>query len=141
MSDALYMALMAEIERHGSRCAGDDRFIDDDTPAAELAPICDRCPAREACEAFAAAEKPLGGIWAGRRWATEKRLKPAPPRKRPLADPAESDEPRVCWRCGIQFAGYRHTHPDAPCFECRRFVTAPPGGWTLTARTRKEAHA
>ncbi|MFZ4894199.1 WhiB family transcriptional regulator [Plantibacter sp. Mn2098] len=51
-------------------CQDDGRFILDDQPTESVAYICHRCPLMALCRDYAAAERPAGGIWAGRRWGT-----------------------------------------------------------------------
>ncbi|WP_407662084.1 WhiB family transcriptional regulator [Microbacterium gorillae] len=56
-------------------CTGDTRFTHDEwspTELTELATICHSCPVRTLCRAFADAERPTAGYWAG---------KPYPPSK------------------------------------------------------------
>jgi len=49
-------------------CFGLIDFIDDATPAQDLEAICHRCPVFIQCENYAQVAKPLGGVWAGKRW-------------------------------------------------------------------------
>ena len=66
--DALKLAMMTT----SAACLDDDRFIDDDQAPADLAPICEACPLFDLCNAYAAIERPTGGIWAGRRFSQHK---------------------------------------------------------------------
>lgn len=68
-------ALTAALEHDRPACHRDARFIDDDVPAAALAPICAACPVRAACAAYGAAARPAGGVWAGRRYGQHRRAK------------------------------------------------------------------
>jgi len=53
-------------------CKNDSRFIADDQPAVELAPICNACPLFELCAAYGDMERPKAGVWAGKRYRTNK---------------------------------------------------------------------
>ncbi|MET3510818.1 WhiB family transcriptional regulator [Plantibacter flavus] len=64
-----YTALQDAMTRTDPECRDDGRFILDDQPADTLAYICERCPLIDLCRAYAATERPSGGVWAGRRWA------------------------------------------------------------------------
>ena len=63
-------ALKVAMETTTPLCLNDDRFIDDNTNPDHVRELCDLCPLRHACRAFAATERPTGGIWAGQRWGT-----------------------------------------------------------------------
>lgn len=65
-----FTALQDAMTETDPECRDDDRFILDDQPADTLAYICDRCPLINLCRTYAAAERPKGGVWAGRRWHT-----------------------------------------------------------------------
>ena len=49
-------------------CSRDARFVDDDVPAATLAPVCEACPLYALCSRYAELERPIGGTWAGKRY-------------------------------------------------------------------------
>lgn len=74
---ALFAALGHALDRHRAACHGDARFIDDDVPAAALAPLCARCPVFVECLEYAVAARPNGGVWAGRRYGYARRREKA----------------------------------------------------------------
>ncbi|WP_104132657.1 hypothetical protein [Cryobacterium sp. M91] len=49
-------------------CQRDDRFTDDDQEIGPLGPICRACPLYDLCATYAELDRPLGGIWAGKRY-------------------------------------------------------------------------
>lgn len=67
-SGAAFSALNRAMEITDPECQDDGRFILDDQPADTLGYICHRCPLLALCRDYAAAERPAGGVWAGRRW-------------------------------------------------------------------------
>jgi len=65
-----YAALTEALTEQDPACLGNEWFTFDpddlDTDfRGELAKICDRCPLFDLCRAFAVAEHPAGGMWAG----------------------------------------------------------------------------
>lgn len=58
------------MQDHEPACQDDDRFILDDQPAHTLTYLCDVCPLVTLCHAYAEANRPAGGIWAGKRYGT-----------------------------------------------------------------------
>lgn len=73
-----WTALQHALEATVPPCRGDDRFIDDDVLARDVADVCHRCPIYTPCRDYAAATKPKGGIWAGQRWTPSARRKDTP---------------------------------------------------------------
>lgn len=63
-----FAALVEALDETRPECRDDRRFIDDETRAADLAAICDRCEVFDLCETYARLGKPRAGVWAGRRW-------------------------------------------------------------------------
>jgi len=66
-----WAALNAGMGTHTPECIDDPRFTDDTTPAAEVVEICDDCPLSALCAAYASTTRPLGGIWAGKRYSSK----------------------------------------------------------------------
>ncbi len=61
-----YSQLLEAMEKTAPACAGDPRYIDDETTAetrADLAATCRACPLRVLCGAYASKAKPTGGYW------------------------------------------------------------------------------
>jgi hypothetical protein len=70
-SDA-YDVLIAAMADTDPACQNDPRFIFDDQSADELTPICDTCPLFALCATYGNLERPKAGIWAGKRYRTNK---------------------------------------------------------------------
>lgn len=71
---AAWDALQAAMQRNPPLCTGDDRFVVDElSPADEIEcrELCNMCPLRAACAAFAQEGRPAGGFWAGRKRGNE----------------------------------------------------------------------
>jgi hypothetical protein len=68
-SDA-YAVLTEAMVDTDPACQNDSRFVADDQPADELAPICNACPLLELCATYGDLERPKAGIWAARRYRT-----------------------------------------------------------------------
>lgn len=80
-SDA-YAHLLDAIETEAPPCRGDSRYLADQLPIevlGELQLVCSTCPVFRLCRAYALAERPPAGVWAGERWSERKR--PGRPRK------------------------------------------------------------
>ncbi|MFC5791984.1 WhiB family transcriptional regulator [Agromyces tardus] len=63
-----FQALKQQMLRRSPACRNDDRFVADELEAVdqrEMAELCALCPLRAACAAYAAAERPAAGFWAG----------------------------------------------------------------------------
>jgi hypothetical protein len=67
-----YAVLATEMDYTDPACSNDERFIADDQNADELAPICNACPLFALCDAYARIDRPKAGIWAGKRYRTNK---------------------------------------------------------------------
>jgi hypothetical protein len=66
--EAEYAALVDAMETDRPACRDYELFTADQTDAAQqalAARLCDVCPLRALCEAYAEASKPPVGIWAG----------------------------------------------------------------------------
>jgi hypothetical protein len=76
-ADAEFQTLQAAMDETPAACADDPRFIldDDVLKAAELAEVCDRCSILAECAAYARAARPMGGVWASKRWHTAAKKK------------------------------------------------------------------
>lgn len=70
-------ALLAAMAQTDPACLGDERFTDDHTSAAELAPICDSCPLFAECRAAvdSAARGQVWGVMAGRERRIKKQIR------------------------------------------------------------------
>ena len=66
-SDA-YTRLQDAMTSTDPACQGDDRFTDDDQAIGELAPICRACKVYDLCATYAELDRPLAGIFAGKRY-------------------------------------------------------------------------
>jgi hypothetical protein len=66
--DAAMAVLVAAMDEQRPACRDDERFIDDDTLPEAVTAICSACALLAACRGYATAQRPTGGIWAGRRW-------------------------------------------------------------------------
>lgn len=81
---AEYAALADALNDHTPACTGDARFIlePQEIPAQELEhlrlTICNPCPLRDLCHAYAAAARPPAGIWAGRTYKPHGKRKETP---------------------------------------------------------------
>ena len=71
-SSEAFDALKFNMMTTSAACLNDDRFINDDQAPADLTPICEACPLFDLCSTYAAIERPVGGIWAGRRFSQHK---------------------------------------------------------------------
>jgi uncharacterized protein YciW len=72
-----YARLMTATLTVDPACRDDDRFLLDDQPAHSLAYVCRACPLFDLCAFYAEAERPKGGIWAGKAYrAGGKKVKP-----------------------------------------------------------------
>lgn len=74
-------ALVTAMDEHRPACRGDERFTLDRENVTEadltaMHGICGSCPIRALCNAYAAADKPSGGYWAGRYWGRKERSRP-----------------------------------------------------------------
>lgn len=79
-SDA-YAALIRAVETTCPPCRGDDRYLSDHGPIPEdMAAMCATCPVMDLCCAYALADRPQAGVWAGERW--DKPRRPGRPSKR-----------------------------------------------------------
>jgi hypothetical protein len=70
-SDAYDVLTLAMIDTDPA-CKNDSRFTADDQAADELTPICNACPLFALCDAYARIDRLKGGIWAGKRYRTNK---------------------------------------------------------------------
>ena len=61
-ADEAWQALQAALRVTKPACRGDDRFTADETPAAELRPICEGCPVFAVCADYAAV-RPRGHVY------------------------------------------------------------------------------
>ena len=67
-----YTRLQVAMTSTDPACQQDTRFTDDDQATGELAPICRACPLYDLCATYAELDRPLGGIWAGKRYRNNK---------------------------------------------------------------------
>jgi len=66
--DAQWNRLQEQLRLIVPRCDGDNRFVCDElTPddIDDMTQLCDSCPLRDACDAYARAAQPSGSFWAG----------------------------------------------------------------------------
>ncbi|TFD25869.1 hypothetical protein [Cryobacterium lyxosi] len=63
-----YTRLQVAMTSSDPACQQDTRFTDDDQAIGELAPICRACPLYDGCATYAELDRPLGGVWAGKRY-------------------------------------------------------------------------
>lgn len=82
---AEYEALHEAMQWHRPACRGDDRFTADLAPLDGLREICTGCPLRQPCGDYAAAARPAGGVWAGRRYGNPNSGRIGRPRKEQAA--------------------------------------------------------
>lgn len=76
-ADELYIELLDAMETHEPACRGVDLYTQDDPKPADLrvcAPICDACPLKPECAAYAEAANPAAGIWAGKTYGRKTRV-------------------------------------------------------------------
>lgn len=77
-----FAALVDALEAETPPCRGDLRYLADQLSIKDMGEIqllCSTCPAFRLCRAYALAERPSSGVWAGERWIEKKR--PGRPRK------------------------------------------------------------
>ncbi|KGJ72729.1 hypothetical protein GY21_13565 [Cryobacterium roopkundense] len=63
-----YTRLQEAMTTTDPECQRDERFIRDDQAPGELAPLCRACPLYDLCAEYAELARPIGGIWAGKRY-------------------------------------------------------------------------
>jgi hypothetical protein len=68
-----YNRLALAMTESDPACRDDDRYISDDVPAIDVAPLCNACPLLALCKEYAQIEKPKGGIWAGTRYGVKEK--------------------------------------------------------------------
>lgn len=65
-----YLRLTNAMVETDPECQDDGRFVLDDQPAHTLSYICRACPLFDLCRDYAEAERPKGGVWAGKRYSS-----------------------------------------------------------------------
>jgi len=73
--DAQWTRLQEQLRLTVPRCDGDNRFVCDELTPADLEDmerLCDACPLKNLCRAYAEATKPPGTFWAGKHYPAPK---------------------------------------------------------------------
>jgi len=68
LSGTTWTALQKAMKTTDPACQDDERFVLDDQPADTLTYLCNACPLFDLCRDYAQANRPLGGVWAGKRY-------------------------------------------------------------------------
>ncbi len=72
-----YRALARALDTHTPRCIDDERFIAEDLERVEVTrlglTVCNPCPIKALCAAYATKARPPAGIWAGKTYPASQR--------------------------------------------------------------------